>query len=80
MPKGPNGEKRPSDTIAAAIMVARISVGEIEEELPSKRRNGGLVGGKSRTESMTPEERSELARKAANARWAKQTQEANAGD
>ena len=34
-------------------------------------RRGGLKGGKARAESMTPEQRSEAARKAAAARWAK---------
>lgn len=33
-------------------------------------RKGGLVGGKKRAASMTPQERSESARKAALARWA----------
>jgi hypothetical protein len=32
-------------------------------------RKGGLKGGKARAESMTPEQRSEAARKAAEARW-----------
>ena len=32
-------------------------------------RKGGLKGGKARAASMTPEERSEAARKAARARW-----------
>lgn len=32
-------------------------------------RRGGLKGGKARAERMTPEERSEAARKAAQARW-----------
>jgi hypothetical protein len=31
MPKGPLGEKRPGDVIGAAIMVARIATGEIED-------------------------------------------------
>ena len=31
MPRGPNGEQRPDDTVAAAIMVAKIATGEIEE-------------------------------------------------
>jgi hypothetical protein len=30
---------------------------------------GGLKGGKARAEKLTPEERSEIARKAAAARW-----------
>jgi hypothetical protein len=32
-------------------------------------RRGGLKGGRARAERMTPEERSESARKAAEARW-----------
>jgi hypothetical protein len=32
-------------------------------------RKGGLKGGKARAASMTPEERSESARKAVQARW-----------
>ena len=34
-------------------------------------RKGGKKGGEARAESMTPEERSAIARKAARARWAK---------
>jgi hypothetical protein len=34
-------------------------------------RRGGLKGGPARTASMTPEERKELARKAAAARWSR---------
>lgn len=34
-------------------------------------RRGGKKGGKARADSMTPEERSEAARKAAEARWRK---------
>ncbi len=33
-------------------------------------RKGGLKGGKARAASMTPEQRSEAARRAAAARWA----------
>ena len=68
MPRGPNGERRPADTIGAAVMVAKIATGEIVEELP-KNREGKVNGGKARVESMTPEERSELAKAAARARW-----------
>jgi len=32
-------------------------------------RRGGLKGGKARAESLSPEERSEIAKKAARARW-----------
>lgn len=34
-------------------------------------RRGGKIGGKRRLETMTPEQRSEIALKAARARWAK---------
>lgn len=34
-------------------------------------RLGGLKGGKSRAEKLTQEQRKEIARKAAQARWAK---------
>jgi hypothetical protein len=34
-------------------------------------RKGGLKGGKARAEKLTPEERSESARRAARARWAR---------
>lgn len=69
MPRGPNGEKRPADTVRSAIHVAKIATGEIEEDLPSARRNGGMVGGKARRDALTPERRSEIAKEAATARW-----------
>lgn len=37
-------------------------------------RKKGRIGGKRRAEKMSPEERSEQARKAVQARWAKQAQ------
>ena len=69
MPKGPNGEKRPADAVGCAVHVAKIATGELEEELPSNTRNGGLKGGKARAEALTPERRSEIAKKAAKTRW-----------
>ena len=68
MPRGPQGQKRPSDVVGCAVTVAKIATGEIEEELP-ENRVGKVNGGKARAESMTPEERAELARTAARARW-----------
>lgn len=70
MPRGPNGERRPADTVANAILVAKIATGEAEEDMPSTRRNGGLAGSKARSNTLPPERRSEIARKAAKARWA----------
>lgn len=34
-------------------------------------RKGGLVGGKARAKALTPKRRSEIAKKAAKARWSK---------
>ena len=68
MLRGPNGERRPGDVVGCAVTVAKIATGEIEEELP-ENRVGKVNGGKARANSMTPEERSELARTAARARW-----------
>jgi len=41
-------------------------------------RLGGAKGGKARAANMTKKERSEAARKAANARWAKKRQQEGA--
>ncbi len=68
MPRGPQGQKRPGDAVGCAITVMRIATGEMEEEIP-KHRSSKVKGGKARAESMTPEERSELAKTAAEARW-----------
>lgn len=71
MAKGPKGEKRPADTNACAVMVARIATGEIEDN-PSPapgRSKGGKKGGKARAAKLTPEKRREIARKAAATRW-----------
>lgn len=69
MPKGPNGEKRPADLIGAAVMVAKIATGEAEDNPKSGRVKSGKAGGRARASSLTAEERSEIARKAAKARW-----------
>jgi hypothetical protein len=73
MPKGPKGEKRPADVIGNAIKVAKIATGEIEDELSPapKRSAGGKKGGVSRAKSLSDEQRSEIARLAAEARWKK---------
>jgi hypothetical protein len=67
--RGPNGQSRPADTVACAIAVARIATGEDTEILPSGRRRSGFAGSKSRSDSLTTVQRSEIAKKAADARW-----------
>ena len=71
MPKGPQGQKRPADVVGCAVHVARIATGEIEEPpppAPSKVR-AGRAGARARKASLTPDERSAIARTAAAARW-----------
>ncbi len=71
MPKGPQGQKRPADVIGNAVMVARIATGEALEtgyKQPAKRKSG-LAGSKARAQNLSPEDRTAIARKAANARW-----------
>jgi len=71
MPTGPKGEKRPADVVGAAVKIARISVGDEEEELkpPSGRVRSGHAGAAARTANLTPEDRRSIAKKAASARW-----------
>ncbi len=74
MPKGPNGQRRPGDVVGAAIMVAKIATGEIEERPSDKttaKREAGKKGGAARSASLDPQTRQAAARKAASARWAK---------
>jgi hypothetical protein len=71
MPRFPKGEKRPADVIGNAVHVMRIATGEAEEESPkaSNRAKGGLRGGKARAEVLSPQQRQEIARRAAKTRW-----------
>jgi hypothetical protein len=71
MPTGPRGEKRPADVIGCAVTVAQISVGETAEALkePSGKIRSGHAGAKARADSLTQDQRREIAQKAARARW-----------
>lgn len=72
MPRGPRGEKRPPDAIGAAIMVGKIATGEIEDtKAPAKSAAAelGSKGGKARAKALSKKKRSEIAKKAARARW-----------
>lgn len=72
MPKGPQGQKRPADTNARAVMVARIATGEIEETpepIKSAAAELGSRGGKARAKALSGKKRKEIAQKAARSRW-----------
>jgi hypothetical protein len=69
--------KRPRDPAQLAKQVFDIAIGEAEDTVsetkrhPSKRRSGGLKGGKARASSLTSEQRAEIAKRAARSRWKK---------
>lgn len=72
MPKRSRGEKRPSDVVGMSGEVMRIATGEEEEELDrvkSAAAELGSRGGKARAAKMSPKRRTEIAKKAAKARW-----------
>jgi len=80
MPKTP---KRPRDPNQLAKLIVDLASGTVTEGRPappddsgkdpaavSLGRRGGLKGGVARASSLTPERRSEIAKKAAAKRWA----------
>ena len=69
MPRGPKGEKRPADVIGNAVLVMKIATGEIEEKETAAPKRA--KGGRARARVLSPEQRSEIARVAASARWKK---------
>jgi hypothetical protein len=72
LPKGPRGEKRPADAVGLAVLVGRIATGEEQDstdESKTHHREGGKKGGAARAAALSPEERSEIAKRAAAKRW-----------
>jgi hypothetical protein len=74
--------KNPDMNQIAARVVAQATHGEfapIPQERPKNRaavslgRRGGLKGGVARAAVLTPEQRSQIAKKGADARWGKQS-------
>ena len=70
--------KRPTDPNELAKLMVDITTGEVEDNvsLPEKNpaavalgRLGGQRGGRARANSLTAEQRKEIAAKAAAARW-----------
>lgn len=68
--------KRPTDVNQRAKSIVDIATGESEDKVKPKNpaavalgKLGGLKGGKARANSLTPEQRSEIAKKAAAKRW-----------
>lgn len=70
----------PKDINQLAKLITDISTGEAENNIHKETKNpaavalgrlGGLKGGKARSNSLTPEQRKEIAQKAAAKRWKK---------
>lgn len=70
--------KRPRDPNQLAKLIVDLSTGEAQDTNPDEGKNpaavqrghlGGIKGGKARAKSLTPKNRSEIARKAATVRW-----------
>lgn len=79
-------KKKEHDFAVTAFRVVQEATGQVEPEPEEAEpelvegknphavalgRLGGLKGGKARFEKLTPEQRKEIARKAANSRWHK---------
>ena len=79
----PKRKKRPRDANQLAKAVVDIATGEAEDRPPTPEeqgkdpaavslgRRGGAKGGRARAVSLTGEERSAIASKAAKARWSR---------
>jgi len=74
--------KRPTDPSQLAKLMVDIASGEVDDALPEDEhvknaaavalgRLGGKKGGKARSENLSPQRRSEIAKIAASARWKK---------
>jgi hypothetical protein len=68
--------KRPRDPNQLAKLIVDIAIGEVRDDAadkkliaPKRGRAGGLKGGTARARRLTPQERSDIARIAAQARW-----------
>jgi hypothetical protein len=66
-----NSGRRDLNTLAARIVGQATDETPREPEKPQAQagRKGGQRGGKARANKLSPEKRSEIARKAAQARW-----------
>jgi hypothetical protein len=73
MPSMAKRLKRPRDPVQLAKLIGDIATGQTVDAVEAHpgQEKGGKVGGKARAKSLTPDQRSEIARAAAAARWKK---------
>jgi hypothetical protein len=77
----PKRSSKTKDPVKNALRVVEAAIGEPLHPKPRKRRKnphavalgrkGGLKGGTARAANLTPEQRSQIAKMAAEARWRK---------
>lgn len=82
MPKRSSRKKNIRDTNVLASHIVEQAIGESIKQSPEDTKKnpaavalgklGGLKGGKARAEKLTPEQRKEIAKKAAQARWSRE--------
>ena len=73
--------KRPRDPNQLAKLIVDIATGDAEDTVSESKRHpervrgraGGKKGGKARAQYLTPEQRGDIARVAAEARWKKKS-------
>jgi hypothetical protein len=71
--------KRPRDPNQLAKLIVDIATGATNDDISEAKRKpekvkgraGGKKGGKARAKTLTPDQRSDIARTAATARWKK---------
>ena len=82
MPDRSSKAKRPTDANQRAKMIVAIATGEIEDKPGESGKNpaavalgrlGGQKGGKARAEKLSAKRRSQIAKKAASARWGRRS-------
>ncbi|HEY0460540.1 MAG TPA: hypothetical protein VGC97_15495 [Pyrinomonadaceae bacterium] len=84
MPKRSSTNRSKDENVLAKSLIDSIieetESEDFEKEKPQKNpaavalgRLGGKIGGKARAAKLTPEERSEIAKKAAQTRWKKES-------
>ena len=81
MPKRSSKKGMDVNRLAKSIVDQAVTDEELQQKALEEGKNpaavllgrlGGLKGGKARAESLSPEQRKKIARKAAYARWQKQ--------
>jgi hypothetical protein len=82
MPKRSSKKETPRDTNELAAFIVEQATSEPKDPPREKNPNavalgrlGGIKGGRARAERLTPEQRREIAKRAAQTRWARQSQD-----